>query len=313
MVYSSAFHDVAVGVQGFRDRKSLASLSMLLEHGAKPDPEDLVLLSRTVESESLEECFVRAVSAAGNAFIPSLNISFGLDHAIRMARDMERRVLIQLRHGVNRLLAETLRWLPQTVRDLPGGMVACTALFEPELTCMHQADGTDGPGPLAVALRCSTRVVTFATTPLAMDYMFQNFSRGLPGLLDGGRVVLLEVPSVDSREEGKGHDSLTAYTVGSTLGTVMTALGKTLACGSLCGLTLLPGAHFVATGMVSVTNSYYKTPVMRMVFDFIVYAGFLALFTVKVLYHNDGAIEGGEIAFIVWVVVSSQRQMLQIV
>ena len=118
---SSAVHDVSVAMQGSRDRKSLAALSMLLEHGARPDPEDLVLLSCTAESESLEACLAQAVSAAGNSFIPSLNISFGLDLAIGMAPDMERKVLIQLRHGINRLLAETLRWLPQTVRDLPGG------------------------------------------------------------------------------------------------------------------------------------------------------------------------------------------------
>lgn len=303
-MYSSAFHDVAVGMQGLRDRKTLAALSMLLEYGAKPDPKDLVLLSRTAESESLEACFVQAVSAAGNPFIPSLNISFGLDLAVSIAPDMERRVLIQLRRGVNRLLAETLRWMPQTVRDLPGGMAACTALFEPELTCMHRADGADGPGPLAVALKCSTRVVTFATTPLAMDYMLQKFSRGLPGLLDSDRVILLEVPTVDRREEGKGHDSLTAYTQGSTLGVIMTALGETLACNSLCGLTLLPGAHFIAMGMVSVTNSYYKTPVMRLAFDLIVYAGVLALFTARVLSHSKGSINEGEIAFIVWVLVS---------
>lgn len=277
---------------------------MLLEHGARPDPEDLVLLSCTAESESLEACLAQAVSAAGNSFIPSLNISFGLDLAIGMAPDMERKVLIQLRHGINRLLAETLRWLPQTVRDLPGGMAACKALFEPELTCMHRVGGTDGSGPLAVALKCSTRVVTFATKPLAMDYMLQKFTRGLPGLLDRGRVVSMEVPRADRREERKGHDSLTTYTLGSTLGVIMTSLGKYLAFDSLCGLTLLPGAHFVAMGMVSATNSYYKTPVVRMVFDVIVYVGVLALFTSKVLCHDEGSLKGSEVAFVVWVVVS---------
>ena len=291
-------------MQGLRDRKSLAALSMLLEYGAKPDPKDLVLLARTVESESREACFVEAVSAAANPFIPSLNISFGLDWAIGMAPDMERRVLSQLRIGVNRLLAETLQWLPQTVRHLPGGMAACAALFEPELTTMHSGDGADGPGPLAVALDCSTRVVTFATTPLAMDYMLQKFSRGLPGLLDSDRVVLLEAPTFDGREEGKGHDSLTAYTQGSTLGVIMTALGGSLECNSLCGLTLLPGAHFIAMGMVSVTNSYYKTPVVRLVFDLVIYAGVLALFTARVLYHTEGSITGSEIIFVVWVLVS---------
>lgn len=302
-VFSSAVHDISVAIRGARDRKSLA-LSMLLQHGARPDPEDLVLLSCTVESESLEDCFVQAVSAAGNPFIPSLNISFGLDVAIGMAPDMERKVLIQLRHGINRLLAETLRWLPQTVRDLPGGMAACNVLFEPELICMHCVDGTDGSGPLAAALKCTTRVVTFATKPLAMDYMLQKFTRGLPGLLDSGRAVSMEVPRADRREEGKGQDSLTAYALGSTLGVIMTSLGKNLSRDSLCGLTLLPGAHFVVMGIVSVTNSYYKTPVMRMVFDLIVYVGVLALFTINVLCHDEGSIKGGEIAFVVWVVVS---------
>lgn len=303
-MYTSAFHDISVGMQGRRDRKSLAALSMLLEHGARPDAEDLVLLACTVESESLEDCFVQAVSAADNPFIPSLNISFGLDWAVGMAREMERKVLTQLRHGVNRLLAETLRWLPQTVGDLPGGMAACDVLFEPELTCMHCMGGKDDSGPLAVALKCSTRVVTFATRPLAMDFMFQKFTRGLPGLLDGDRAARMEAPTADRREEGKGYESLTAYTQGSTLGMIMTALGKTLACNSLCELTLLPGAHFIAMGMVSVTNSYYKTPVMRKVFDLVVYASVIALFTIKVLFHDKGSIEAGEIAFVVWVLVS---------
>lgn len=202
------------------------------------------------------------------------------------------------------MLTEVLSWLPQQVRGLPGGMGACMSLFEPEMT---NARVVNREGPLSVALACSNRIVTFATTPLGMDYMFTKFTRGLPGPRDAAHVLVLEAPHLDPREEGKGHESLTALCDGSWLGWVFKVAGRALTGNTVCGLTMFPGVHFIATGVVAMPNSYYKVPIMRMVLDLLVYLAVLVLFTKEALFHAAGPLTQGEVAYAFCLVVRKNK------
>lgn len=296
----SAFHLAVVGIRGSKNSRPLVALSVLLQHGTKPTAADLINLSRAVNFEEVDECFFWAVACASNAFIPSLNLSFALDAAIEEARESERKVLSQLKREVDDLLADITSRLPKTVRGVSGGMAVCAALFEPNVRGARDVD--DG-GPLCAALHCTHRIVTFATTPLGMDYMVQKFTRGLPGLRNEDRVVMLETAHFDPREEGKGHESLTALSEGSHLGRALTAVGRGLAEQSLSRMTRFPGAHFITTGVVAMPNSYYKVPAVRMIFELLLYVGVLTLFVKEVLFLEDEPVEPGEVAFAAWALV----------
>lgn len=283
----------------------MAALSMLLQHGAKPSPKDLILLISLTDSEKLEECFFDAIACAQNSFVPFLNLSLAFEGAIGEATEKYRRVLARLQRALDAILSDTLKSLPQSVSGLNGGMAACAALLEPELANKSITCG-GGEGPLAAALACSHRIVTFATSPLCMNYMFLKFTRGLPGPYDGPRVDTLQRPNLDDREESKRQESLTALCKGSTLGGILGAAGKAL-CGDDDGLfllTVLPGVHFMATGIAALPNSYYRVPMMMMVLDAILYSAVVVLFTKYVLLHDDGPLTGAEIGFACYVVVS---------
>lgn len=300
---TAAFHSVAREIRGAEDVRLLEALSVILQHGSKPDPEDLIFLCRVVDVEKLDDCFFRGVSSASNSFIPALNVSSALDAAIGEAREMERKKLVRLLIEGDKVLCEILRWLPQKVYGFSGGMEACNAIFEPKTTNPRAADST---GPLDDALKCQRHTVIFATAPLGMDFMFQKFTRGLPGLRSTPRVHALEVPNFDPRDEIKGQESLTALCSGSFLGGILRRVGKTLSDQSLCGFTVFPGAHFILTGIIALPNSYYKVPAMRMALDLILYVGALALFTKEALLFEDGQPGWGEIIFAVGIVVSNQ-------
>ena len=194
------------------------------------------------------------------------------------------------------------RWLPEKVRDVAGGMRSCAALLEPEVTNTQSATGWEGP--LSLMLHCPSRIVTFATSPLGMDYMFQKFTRGLPGLMDVAHTRKVESPHYDPREEAKAQESLTALCQGCWVGRTLKGVGMAISGESVCTLTVLPGGHFITTGIVSLPNAYYKVPAVRMVFDLIVFIGSLTLFTKEVLLAKSGPIGEGEIAFAVYIVVS---------
>lgn len=53
-------------------------------------------------------------------------------------------------------------------------------------------------------------------------------------------------------------------------------------------------------------DQYYKVPAMRMVLDLAVYLGMLAVFSAVVLFHEDGPLTSGELAFAFYLLVSRQ-------
>ncbi|CAM9154443.1 unnamed protein product, partial [Hapterophycus canaliculatus] len=304
-VLTGAFSVASMEVHAARNtvEESLAALTMLLQHGARPLAKDLIFLARVVSTERLEECFSHAVASAKNCFIPSLHLTFLLQDAIAEAPERDRRVLTVLQQGVDTLLRAILKCLPQKVACVSGGMAACAAVLEPEL---HDNRLTYvRKGPLAMSLCCPHRIVTFATSPLCMNYMMLKFCRGLPALNDGPRARALDSSRLDTRDEAKGHESLTAMCRGSPMGVFLHRVGKAVS-GHDClsSLTLFPGAHFIAVGVVTMPNSYYKVPAMRMVLDAMVYVAAVALFTKGVLLHDEGSVTGAEVAFAVFFVAA---------
>lgn len=57
-------------------------------------------------------------------------------------------------------------------------------------------------------------------------------------------------------------------------------------------------------------DQYYRVPAMRMVLDLAVYLGMLAVFSTAVLFHEDGPLTPGEVAFSFYLLASGQHTML---
>ena len=82
--------------------------------------------------------------------------------------------------------------------------------------------------------------------------------------------------------------------------------GANLGCFGLPELTPAPGAQFVVAGLVAMPDQYYRVPAMRLLLNLAVYVCVLAAFCRAVLFHSDGPLTGGEMAFALYVLVRSQ-------
>lgn len=282
-------------------------LSSLLEYGARPSHSFLVELSREKSLEWLKEVCLGAVTSARNPFVPGMTLSVKLAGAAGKAPEGERRNILFLQDSVDALLLELLERLPQTVRGfddllfkilkqdgIEDGMGWLSAVFEPE----GSAANPTGPGPLGMALRERKQMETFCTMPLVMDFLSRRFTWSLPDLGDTDGVL------------GDYGELLTLTTDGLVLD------HEKLNCSAFLverlqganedkrSLTILPGAQFIAAGLVGRPNDYYRMPAMRMVLDLVVYVAMLAVFTVAVLFHADGAVTAGEWLFLLYIAVS---------
>ncbi|CAM9832984.1 unnamed protein product, partial [Ectocarpus sp. 12 AP-2014] len=124
-----------------------------------------------------------------------------------------------------------------------------------------------------------------------------------PALKDGHSVLTLEKSRLDVREEAKGHESLTALCPGSILGGFQPRVGKLLWDDvRLAPLTFFLGAHFIAKDVVALPNSYYKVPLMRMVFEAMIFTASLAFFTSRLFEKGPLTVE--EMAFATYVVAA---------
>lgn len=56
-------------------------------------------------------------------------------------------------------------------------------------------------------------------------------------------------------------------------------------------------------------DQYYRVPAMRMVLDLAVYLGMLAVFSTVVLFHEDGPLTYGEMAFTFYLLASWQHHV----
>ncbi|CAM9094293.1 unnamed protein product [Scytosiphon promiscuus] len=281
---------------GFRNNRGTRRnrsriLSFLLGQSIRPSPADLAKISPTVD-KAFENWCLDTIVDADNPFIPGMALSVLLAKRAEQASEGEQRKLRALRERVDSLMLEILERLPQTVRGFPGGIERCSILFEPEGSAQRP---TWLPGPLNVALQEREQMEVFCKAPLVMDYLSLVFKMGLPDLLDTNKLR-------KDREElkflaGRGREGLLlkqSQIVGETLGDGSFLQGTNR---SFEDLNLLPGAQFIAAGMVALPRGYYTVPAMRMVLGFVVYACMLAFFFAAVLLHDEGAITWGEMVF----------------
>lgn len=314
-----------------RDERAKA-LSWMLQRSVRPSFDDLAKLWKlpaAADASSPDDWLHRwcldTVVSADNPFIPGMTLSVLLSEGVQIASEGEQRTLITVRGRVEGLLLEVLERLPKTVRGFPRGMEGCAAMFEPE---GPRKAPRYLPGPLAVALQKRRQTEVFCAAPLVMDFLSLGFKKGLPDLRDinglrGSREGLTNLC-------GEGHESLVLFQSHmfhrNSEGYTFYAYGK----GSfLQGTaknymksTVLPGAQFIAAGVVAKPCSYYYVPAMRMALDFLVYVGMLAFFCTFVLLFEEGeaidedgevlyedvAVTWGEIVFVVYVAVSLIKQ-----
>lgn len=281
---------------GDRELDALCPITFrLLELSARPSLKDLVELSQT-KCEWMKTCLLGAVVSASNPFIPGMILSVDLAGAAKDAREGERRDITSLQTRLDSFLLEILERLPQTVPGFAGGMDGCSAVFEP---------GPEGynRGPLNIILGERQQMETFCVKPIVMDFLTRRFTRGLPDLWDTSGVL------GDTDE----LDQLAAFNDRGDDGLVIEGSIESFLQGAHAGwpgLTILPGAQFIVAGLMAKPNSFYRVPVMRMMLDLVVYLAVLAVFSTFVLFHDDGTMTRGEIAFAVHILVSSSGVFL---
>eukprot|EP00752_Nemacystus_decipiens_P011383 g10115.t1 len=258
-----------------------AFLTGLLQLSVRPSYEDLKVFeedSAAKNDPSSEDPLKRGcldtVVSADNPFVPGMTLSVLLNEQSATAGEGDQRKLRALRDRIDALLLEILERLPKTVRGFPGGMEGCAAMFAPDGLAQ---DAMYLPGPLAVALQKRRQTEVFCTAPLVMDFLSLVFKKGLPDLRDTSKLRHNEEGLEYLR--GKGHESLVLGEDESFLQGTFTLLGD---------MTLLPGAQFIAAGVAAKPCSYYHVPALRMVLDFLVYAGMLVFFCTSVLLFEEG-------------------------
>lgn len=319
---------------------TMRTLSYFMSNSARPDPDDLIALSRHARQEAddlFETYCLRAVTSAANPFIPGMNLCVALAAAAEKAQEGEKRSLISLQNDVVNLLLEIFERLPQTVRAFDGGMDGCSAVFEPEWArSIGESTGTQGP--LSLALLNRKQQETFCQVPLIVDFLTRRFTRGLPDWRDARGVLndpdelqdlrggagegdiglvlnhkaIVDTQNValgrlDGREHVERADWDYRFSMGRNRCLVAVQSPNELLQGANARfprLTFLPGVQFVVAGLVAKPNNYYRVPVVRMLLDLIVYLGMLAVLSDVLLFHEDGALAWGEYFFIAYVVVS---------
>lgn len=309
----------------------LQDLKNLLRNNGRPEIHELIGLSRRhARGEGLRECCLGAVTSAENPFIPGMNLSLALSGAAAKAPEGERGGIWDIQRSVDRLLLEIFERLPQTVRAFEGGMHGCAEVLEPRLLPEVGGSahgGSSHPGcpctPLKIMLAKSQQRETFCTVPLVVDFLSRRFTQGLPDLTDSDEILqnadeleYLNEACTDGRRNGlvlgDGGEALSRLPW-FRHGTFRDKLEgfrdpRTIlqaAHADIPSLTLLPGAQFVAAGVVSKPNNYYRVPSMRMALDFVVYLLTIAWLNGLVFLHEDGPVSAEEGLFgAVFVVVS---------
>lgn len=238
----------------------------------------------------LQTCFIRAISAVDNPFIPGMMLAVALVSAAPTAKENEKRKMSELQETIEELLLEVLERLPQAVAGFPGGAAACSYLFEPETT---GATVSKVVGPLRRAFSKRRLITTFCTQPLVLDFITHTFGAGLLSLEARGRS--------DKQASGSHAGQLALNTVDPAV-VATTSLATEL---QQVRPTLLPGVQFILVGLVAMPFTYYRVPLLRMALDLVVYLVVLAVYTIVIanMYAKSLA-NRYEIALGFYVVVS---------
>lgn len=282
----------------------LKIISSLIANSARPSAARLRDLSRRHESgDLLKECCLRAVTFAANPFIPGITLSIRLGDAAKLVTVGEGKKIKAIQSSVDELLLEIFERLPQTVEDFEymAGRGACTRMFEPKLTRLHESDESEElRGPMHMILSDPLQVEKFCKVPLVVDFLSREFRMGLPELsMHIGSVL----PGLRGQEAAEGIvETLndTWYVVENDLypsSTILDAWVMTLCEGAdinCASLSWFPAADFILTGVVGSPLEYYRVPVMRMALDFVVNVGMVAALSYCVLFHSTTGAPGDD-------------------
>eukprot|EP00752_Nemacystus_decipiens_P012128 g10753.t1 len=315
---------------------AIGVLSCLLHYSTVFDVADLIKLSRKQSAEWLNTCFLETVAWSDNPFVPGMSLSIAFAKSAGKAPEGERRKLLSLQERVDALLLEVLERLPQTVQGFDGGMTGCSAVLEPEFSG-ENAGEFPGPLRMALQERqhiqtfCTQPLimdflsrrfthgipsVTDATGILGDRNELMDLARGGPGERMSGQQYLALSEEERKKEDGKLLDRCLLLDLKDRVGQEGKLLGAhkiidtllspcILLQGANCdglwsttaALTVLPGGQFIVAGLAAMPDQYYRVPAMRMVLDLAVYLGMLAVFSTAVLFHEDGPLTYGEVAF----------------
>lgn len=288
---------------------ALDFLSFLLTNSAKPrakDIRDLVLMSD--DWVLLREAWLKNVACADNPFIPGITLSAKLTEAAAVSFEGDQKKLLSFQENVDLLLLEILERLPKTVHGI-GGIEACAAMFEPEGLPTRRT-------PLGIVLEDRGQMETICPDPLVMDYLFYRFTGALKLLWaeDGIRKKSLvnDLPALTRKEdEDYTHACEEEHISSRSMDTLQEREEyKFSECFeypphfSRTSLAIHPEGQFIIAGCLAKPNMYYMVPAMRMLFEFLSYVGFLALFGTAVLPFKNGKMEGGEYIFALFLLVS---------
>eukprot|EP00752_Nemacystus_decipiens_P018673 g16741.t1 len=303
LLMDKTFERVHLECRGVKE-VDLDILFSLIANSARPSASALKELSRLRSSgESFKSCCKRAVTSAANPFIPGVTLSIRLSEAARQASEGEQRALLDTKSSIDELMLEMFERLPQTVRGFEeqAGVDACTNVLEPEL--MRPRNESNGlGGPLDMVVLEQQQLEKFCTVPLVMDFLSKKFTLGLPDLIDTEGLLRNKDQLRNLQETGLVRFEMDGYYSFSNLlrGCALSVLhGFLPSTGSrlvfrrsilkfLDGvpLTFLPGAQAIVAGMVAAPTNYYQVPAMRMLLDFVVYVGMVALLSYFVLFHS---------------------------
>lgn len=325
---------------------AIGVLACLLQYPAVFTAADLIMLSREQSAEWMRTCFLETVACSDNPFVPGMALSIAFAKSASKAPEGERRKLLLLQERVDALLLEVLERLPQTVQGFDGGMAGCSAIFEPEYS-NEDARGFPGPLWMALQERqhvqtfCTqpllmdflSRRFTHGLPGLRDTQNILgdrseliNLASGEPGERLSGQQYLALNEEERQKEDGRCLDRCLLLDFqdkiaqeGALLGghkVIDTLLSPCILlqganCGGLwntaTGLTFLPGAQFTLAGMAAMPDQYYRVPAMRMMLDLVVYLIMLVVFSVVVLFHEDGPLTPGEIIFAFYLLVSQYQ------
>eukprot|EP00903_Cladosiphon_okamuranus_P011809 g11097.t1 len=297
----------------------LQNLSVLFAYGAEVSSMDLVELARLVSLDQLKACFLGGLSLVDNPFPAGSHLSVAIENALDSASAAERRALSGLQETLDDVLVEVLERLPQAMEDFPGGVNGFAVVFEPEIAGTR---GENYRGPVRLALSEKKWGQTFCASPLVFEYISHKFTAGLPDLKDTGN-LLGKAAGAHSGSPAEGRDFLysTQMVANSVLGRMMQGSGL-MEWGSesiprprdwdrIWGGTLLPGAQFIAIGVLTRPKSYYKVPALRMLLDFCAHLLVLTLFTTVALEDHHRGVTLAEIVLKFYILAELVQGFIQ--
>lgn len=244
-----------------------------------------------------------AVTSARNPLIPGVTLSIWLCEAAILATEGEQRTMKSVQSSILELLLEIFEGMPRTVSGVEdvAGRGACAQLFEPKLDVLEAADESKElkEGPLGIILTERQQLETFCTVPLVMDFLSRGYRLGLPDLAVSIRSVTQGLRGRQEAEdvyEGWNYELYQEENGLISSGIIVDDWWYKLCLEADADEShyLFPAADVILRGVAAAPAKYYGLPVIRMVFDFVVYLGMVTALSYLVLFHSTAGTLGDD-------------------